>query len=328
MTSPIRWGVLATGRIARDFTTDLTLVPDAEVVAVASRSQEPADRFAAEHDIGRAYASWQQLADDPDVDVVYVATPHNAHFAATKLMLEAGKAVLCEKSFTVTAAAAHELIDIARANNVFVAEAMWMRANPGVRRIAALITDGAIGEIKSLHGEFCIRAPLDPANRLRNPDLAGGAMLDLGVYPVSLAQLLLGTPSSIQATAKLTDQGVDETTGVLLGYPSGAHAALSCSIASSGPVHSTIIGETGYISLPAQFHHPQQFTLQPFDGPAVVEEHAFDGNGLRFQAIEVGRCLREGLTESPLLPHAGTLAVMDTMDEALRQVGVHYPQGA
>ncbi|HEY1488189.1 MAG TPA: Gfo/Idh/MocA family oxidoreductase [Micromonosporaceae bacterium] len=328
MTEPIRWGILATGRIAQDFTADLRLVPDAMAVAVASRTAESAQGFANEYDIPRAHGSWQALADDPDVDVVYVGTPHNAHFAAAKLMLEAGKAVLCEKPFTVTAAATRELLDIARTNRVFLAEAMWMRTNPGVRRVAELVESGAIGAIKSLHAEFCIRAPMDPKHRLRNPDLAGGAMLDLGVYPVTLAQLLLGTPTSIQATAKLTDLGVDETTGVLLGYDSGAHAALSCSIDSSGPVESTIIGETGHIEVPPQFHHPQRIVIRPYDGEPRTEEHAFEGNGLRFEAIEVGRCLREGLLESPLLPHAGTLAVMETMEEALRQVGVVYPAGA
>jgi predicted dehydrogenase len=324
--APIRWGILATGRIATNFTTDLSLVPDADVVAVASRSADPAERFAAEHGIPRAYANWKALADDPDVDAVYVATPHNAHFEATRLMLEAGKAVLCEKPFTVTAAATRTLIGLARERGVFLAEAMWMRANPAIRRAAALVADGAIGEVKAIHAEFCIRAPLDNAHRLRNPDLAGGAVLDLGVYPITLAQLILGSPTSIQATAKLTDLGVDETTGVLLGYASGAHAALSCSIASSGPVNSTIIGETGHIELPPQFHHPQTLTLRPSGSDPVVEDHAFEGNGLRFEAIEVGRCLREGLTESPLLPLDGTQAVMDVMEEVLRIVGVDYPE--
>jgi predicted dehydrogenase len=326
MNVPIRWGILATGRIAANFTEDLKLVPDAEAVAVASRSKDPAEAFAATHGIARAHASWQALADDPDVDVVYVGTPHNAHYAATKLMLEAGKAVLCEKPFTVTAAATRRLIEIARANQVFLAEAMWMRANPAVRRIVELIDGGAIGAVKAVHAEFCIRAPLDNGHRLRNPDLGGGALLDLGVYPVSLAQLILGDPTSIQATAKLTDLGVDETTGILLGYASGAHAALSASIAGSGPVNSLIIGETGHIELPPQFHHPQTLTLRPFEGAPVTEAHPFDGNGLRFQAIEVGQCLREGRTESRLLPLAGTQAVMDVMDRVLKLVGVVYPE--
>jgi predicted dehydrogenase len=325
MTEPIRWGILATGRIAQNFTEDLALVPDARAVAVASRSSEPAKRFAQAYGIDRAHASWQALADDPDVDVVYVGTPHNAHYAATKLLLAAGKPVLCEKPFTITATAARDLVDTARRNRVFLAEAMWMRANPAVRRAVELVGDGAIGDVKAVHAEFCIQAPADPSHRLRNPDLGGGALLDLGVYPVSLAQLILGTPTSIFATAKLTDLGVDETTGLLLGYASGAHAALSCSIAGSGPVNSTIIGETGHIEIPPQFHHPQTLAIRPSSGDAVVERYPFDGNGLRFQAIEVGRCIREGLLESPMLPHAGTLSVMDTMEAALRAIGVVYP---
>jgi predicted dehydrogenase len=325
MAEPIRWGILATGRIARDFTQDLALVDDAVAVAVASRSAEPAQRFAQAHGIARAHASWQALADDPDVDVVYVGTPHNAHYAAAKMMLEAGKAVLCEKPFTMTAAAARDLVETARGNDVFLAEAMWMRANPAVRRAVEWIDAGAIGEVKAVHAEFCVRAPLDPANRLRNPDLGGGALLDLGVYPVSLAQLILGTPTSVTATGKRTDLGVDETVGLLLGYASGAHAALSCSIASSGPVTATIIGESGHIEMPPQFHHPKVITLRPRDGAAQVEEFPYEGNGLRFQAIEVNRCLRAGLRESPILPQAATVAVMETLETALRQVGVVYP---
>jgi predicted dehydrogenase len=325
MNAPIRWGILATGRIAANFTTDLKLVPDAEVVAVASRSAAPAAEFAATYGIPRAHANWQALADDPDVDVVYIGTPHNAHFAATKMMLEAGKAVLCEKPFTVTAAATRALINIARANGVFLAEAMWMRANPAIRRARELVAAGAIGEVKAVHAEFCIRAPLDDSHRLRNPDLGGGAVLDLGVYPISFAHMFLGQPASIQATAKLTDLGVDETTGILLGYESGAHAALSCSIASSGPVNSTIIGTDGHIELPPQFHHPRTLTLRPFGADPVVEEHAFAGNGLRFEAAEVGRCLRDGLTESPLLPLGETQQIMDVMETVLNLVGVKYP---
>jgi predicted dehydrogenase len=326
MTEPIRWGILATGRIAANFTEDLALVPDARAVAVASRSAESAERFGAAYGIERRHASWQAMAADPDIDVVYVGTPHNAHYAATKMMLEAGKAVLCEKPFTITTAATVDLIDTARRHGVFVAEAMWMRTNPAIRRTVELIEAGAIGQVKAIHAEFCIRAPLDPSHRLRNPDLGGGALLDLGVYPVSLADIVLGVPTSVQAIARLTDLGVDETTGLLLGYASGAHAALSCSIAGSGPVNSTIIGETGHIDLPPQFHHPQTLTIRPHNGESVTEQHAFEGSGLRFEAIEVGRCLREGLLESPLLPHAGTISVTETIEEALRQIGVIYPR--
>jgi predicted dehydrogenase len=335
MVNMTRWGILATGGIAAKFTSDLALVPDAEVVAVASRTEGPADRFAAEHGIGRAHASWQALAEDPDVDVVYVATPHIAHHAAAKAMLRAGKPVLCEKPFTVTGAQARDLVDTARAAGVFLAEAMWMRTNPAVRRAAALVASGDIGEVRSIHAEFGVKAPVDPGHRLRDPRLGGGALLDLGVYPVTLAQLILGTPARVQSTARLTGEGVDETTGILLDYPSGAHAAISCSIATFGPVSATITGDRGFIELPYPFYRTKQLIIYR-DRPGtdrdardnrdpVVEDHPYDGNGLRFQAIEVGRCLAEGLVESPMFPHADTVAVMATMDRVREQIGVVYP---
>jgi predicted dehydrogenase len=325
MSEPIRWGILATGRIASDFTQDLALIPDAKAVAVASRSAEPAQRFADEHGLDRAHASWQALAEDPDVDVVYVGTPHNAHYAATKMMLEAGKPVLCEKPFTVSAAAARDLFEIADRNGVFLAEAMWMRVNPTLLRAVELVDQGAIGAIRLIQADFGIRAPEDDGHRLRNPELAGGALLDLGVYPVSFADVFLGTPSHIHAQATLTNLGVDETTGMLFGYGSGSQAALMCSIAASSPIVGTIIGETGYITLDSSFYKSQRLTLRPHGGEPVVEDHPYDGNGLRFQAIEVGSCLRDGKTASDLLTPAGTMSVMETMDRVRELIGVTYP---
>jgi predicted dehydrogenase len=188
-----------------------------------------------------------------------------------------------------------------------------------------LIRSGAIGEIKSVHADFGIWAPLDNSHRLRNPALGGGALLDLGVYPVSLAQLVLGTPTRVQSTAKLTDLGVDETTGILLSYETGAHAALSCSIVTGGPVTAAIVGTAGHIVLSNPFYRTNQLVLHPKDGEPRVEDHPYDGNGLRFQAIEVGRSLGEGLLESPMFPLADTLAVMETLDAVRSQVGVVYP---
>ena len=325
MTEPIRWGILATGRIASDFTEDLALIPDAKAVAVASRSAGPAERFAADHGIERAHASWQALAEDPDVDVVYVGTPHNAHYAATKMMLEAGKAVLCEKPFTVSAAAAQDLFDTAKRNNVFLAEAMWQRVNPAILRATELVADGTIGAIRTVQADFGIRAPMDDGHRLRNPDLAGGALLDLGVYPVSFADIFLGPPDRVQASAKLTDLGVDETTSMLLSYESGAQATLMCSISASSPITGVLVGEIGHIEFASSFYKSKQLTIRPHGGEPIVEELPYDGNGLRFQAIEVGICLRDGRIESDLLTQGGTMSVMETMDKVRALTGVRYP---
>jgi len=321
---PIRWGILATGGIASRFTEDLALLPDAQVVAVASRTAPAAQEFAGRYDIPNAYGTWRALAEDPKVDVIYVATPHNAHHAATKLCLEAGKAVLCEKPFTLDLATSTELVSIARERGLFLMEAMWMRTNPAIRRILELIADGAIGEVTHVQADFGIAGPFPPAHRMRNPELGGGALLDLGVYPVTFAHLFLGAPEAVTAWASLTEEGVDQNTGIVLGYPSGAVSTLHCGFAGGGPIRATIIGTTGRIDVPTLFFRPDRFTLVRND---VAEEIAMPlrGNGMGYEAEEVMRCLRAGLTESPLIPLDDTLAIMRTLDNIREQIGVTYP---
>jgi predicted dehydrogenase len=325
MSKPVRWGILATGGIATEFVTDLRLAPDAEVLAVGSRSAEAADRFAATHGIPRAYPTWAALAADPDVEIVYVAGPHVAHYAAAKAILSAGKAVLCEKPITINAAEAEDLVATAKANDVFLAEAMWMWTNPAVRRCAQLASDGAIGDVTGLAADFSFPSGAGPEHRLANPALGGGALLDLGVYVLALAQLLSGAPETVAATARLSDQGVDETTGILLGYPGGRHALLSVSYTTFGTITATVTGTAGRLVLPHRFFRARAVEIHPADGPVESIELPAEGSGLRFPAIEAGRCLRAGLTESPLLPHADTLAVMRTMDRIRAQIGVVYP---
>ena len=323
---PVRWGVLATGGIAHSFVEDLAAVPGAQAFAVASRREESARAFAERHGIGRAYGSWQELAADPEVDVVYVATPHSAHFAATKLLLEAGKAVLCEKPFTLNAGEAAELVALARKREVFLMEAMWTYLDPAVRRITELIADGAIGEVRSVQAEFGFVGPTDPDHRLWDPATGGGALLDLGVYPVAFAHLLLGEPETVQAHARLTDRGVDAHTGILLGHRSGATALLSCSLDVQCGQRASIQGDLGRIELDRDFFHPAGFTLHR-DGraPETFHSPAPAGHGYGLEAAEVVHCLRTGATESALVPLDGTLAVMRTLDAVRERIGVRYP---
>jgi predicted dehydrogenase len=321
--TPIRWGILATGGIATRFTEDLARLPDTEVVAVGSRSDEAARVFADKHGIPRAYGSWQTLADDPDVDVVYVATPHNAHHAASKLCLEAGKAVLCEKPLTLDLATAEDLVSTARANNVFLMEAMWTRTNPAIRQIAALVDDGEIGEVTAVEADFGIAGPFPPSHRLRARELGGGALLDLGVYPVTLAHLFLGVPGSILAWASLYPEGTDQNTGLVLGYASGAVATLHCGSLGDSAQRAAITGTTGRVELPRQFWRPEAYTVVHGDD-ARRTEVPLRGNGMVYEAEEVMRCLRAGLLESPLIPHSATLDVMKTLDRARAQLGVSY----
>ena len=329
MAEKVRWGVLATGGIAAAFTADLIDMPDAEVVAVASRTEPSAKAFAERFGIPRAYGEWSALAADENVDVVYVATPHSAHRAAAGLCLEAGRAVLCEKAFTLNAREAGELVQLARSRGQFLMEAMWMYCNPLVRRMKALVDDGAIGDVRTIQADFGLAGPFPPSHRLRDPAQGGGALLDLGVYPVSFAQLLLGEPSDVVSRAVLSDEGVDLQTGALLSWESGALASVHCSVHGGTPVAASVTGSKGRIDIPDGFfypdhfvvhrdgHDPEEFQAEPSAGPR---------NSLKHEAAEVMRALRAGETESPLVPLDGSLAVMRTLDAIRNQIGVHYPQ--
>lgn len=324
----VRWGILATGGIAAAFTADLVDLPDAEVVAVASRTEESAKAFAERFGIERAYGEWGALAEDADIDVVYVATPHSAHRAAAGLCLEAGRNVLCEKAFTLNAREAEELIGLARERGSFLMEAMWMYCNPVIRQLKALIDDGAIGEVRSVQADFGLAGPFPPSHRLRDPAQGGGALLDLGVYPVSFAQLVLGEPSDVVARATLSEEGVDLQTGALLSWDSGALASVHCSIIGGTATSASVTGSLGRIDIPHGFFFPDHFVLHR-DGRDPEEFKADPAAGargsLKHEAREVMRALRAGETESPLVPLDGTLAVMRTLDAIRDRVGVRYP---
>ncbi|MBQ1072284.1 Gfo/Idh/MocA family oxidoreductase [Micromonospora sp. C31] len=319
-----RWGILATGHIAARFAEDLRLVPGAELAAVGSRSAESAQRFAARHGVPRAYASWAELAADDELDVVYVATPHAAHHEAAMTCLAAGRAVLLEKPFTLDLATSVELVDTARAAGVFLMEAMWMRTNPLVRRLCELIADGAIGTVTGVRADFGVAGPFPPEHRMRARTLGGGALLDLGVYPISLAHLLLGVPDQVRSWARLSPEGVDENTGIILGYDSGAVATLSCGMVGATALVASITGTTGRIDLPEPFFRPGSATLHRADAEPETITDELVGGGYQYEAVEVQRCLAEGLRESPLVPHAATLEVMALLDGIRAQIGVDY----
>ncbi|WP_020139972.1 Gfo/Idh/MocA family protein [Streptomyces sp. 351MFTsu5.1] len=324
----VRWGILATGGIAAAFTADLVDLPDAEVVAVASRSEASAKVFAERFGIERAYSEWGALAEDADIDVVYVATPHAAHRAAAGLCLSAGRNVLCEKAFTLNVREAEELVGLAKDGGRFLMEAMWMYCNPLIRRLKALVDDGAIGEVRTVQADFGLAGPFPPAHRLRDPAQGGGALLDLGVYPVSFAHLLLGEPSDVVAKAVLSEEGVDLQTGALLSYDGGALASLHCSLTGGTATIASVTGSLGRIDIPDGFFHPDRFVLHR-DGrdPEEFAADPADGprNSLKHEAREVMRALRAGETESPLVPLEGTIAVMRTLDAVRDRIGVRYP---
>ena len=321
----IRWGIIATGNIAGQFARDLALLPDHEVVAVGSRTIERAKAFAAEHRIRRAYDTYAEVAEDPEVDVIYVATPHPDHLPTTSHAIRAGTAVLCEKPFTVNAYEARELVELAREHQVFLMEAMWMRCNPLHLRLRELLAAGVIGTPRALHAELGFVADYDAEGRLFAPELAGGALLDVGVYPVSLAHHLFGVPREVRATAALAPTGVDASVGIVLGYDDDVVATLTASLTGTHRGDATIAGTQGWIELPRSFHDTNQLTVHRTD--EEPETHSVDrlGIGYTYEAAEVARCLRAGLVESPLVSWADSLAVMDVLNTVRRQIGVRYP---
>lgn len=319
-----RWGILATGYIARRFAEDLRLVPGAELVAVGSRTRESAQLFAARHDVPRAYASWAELAADPDVDVIYVATPHAAHHEAAMTCLAADKAVLVEKPCTLDLATTTELIETARRRDLFLMEAMWMRTNPLILRVLELVRDGAIGEVTHVRADFGAAGPFPPEHRMRARTLGGGALLDLGVYPISLALLLLGVPQYVRAWARLSPEGVDENTGLVFGWDSGAVATLSCGMVGATAITAAITGTTGRIDLPEPFYRPGAALLHRAGSAPETIRADLTGGGYQYEAIEVQHCLAAGLIESPLVPHSATLEVMALLDDVKARIGVSY----
>jgi predicted dehydrogenase len=324
--APIRWGLMATGGIAHVFARDLLgHVPDAKLVAVGSRSQASADAFGDEFGIPNRHGSYLALAQDPEVEAIYVSPPHPVHRDAALLAIEAGKAVLLEKPFTMDLPSSTELVDAARSAGVLLVEAMWTRFLPTMVRVREILDAGTLGSIVYLTAEHGQWFPDDAAHRLFAPSLGGGALLDLGIYPVSFAHMVLGEPSRITAVSDPAFTGVDATTSAVLQYPDGAHAVVTTSLAAASDNPAVIYGTEARLELDGWFYTPTSFRVVSRDG-TVLESYQppAGGRGMEHEALEVDRCLREGLTESPMMPLAETLAVMATMDEIRRQIGLDY----
>jgi predicted dehydrogenase len=325
MTSDqVRWGIVSTGGIATRFARAMPNVVGGELVAVASRSKEGASRFAAEFGIGRAHGSYEALAADPEVDAVYIGTPHSRHAADSILFLEAGKHLLCEKPFTLNAAQAHRVLEAAKRNNRFVMEAMWSRFLPAYEVIGRLLREETIGQALLVEADFGFRREIDPTHRLFDLAQGGGALLDLGIYPVQLSTLVFGPPDRIKAEANVGRTGVDEDVAALLHHPGGGLSVLKASLRTPMTCTARITGTAGLIEIPAFMHCPDTITVV---GPAGREliECSWEGEGLRFEIDEVNRCLAAGAVESDRMPGTETLLLQRILDEIRSQIGVVYP---
>ena len=328
----IRWGILGTGRIARDFATGLRDTPDARLAAVGSRSIDSAQAFAADFGDGDAipasYASYEALAQAPDVDIIYIATPHPMHAANALLVLGAGKAVLCEKPFTLNRAEAAEVVALARAKGVFLMEAMWTRFMPALAEVKRIVASGEIGDITQVHADFGFAATHDPEHRVNNLALGGGALLDLGIYPLSIACAILGPVESVQAQAIMGPTGVDLSTGFTMKHRGGTLSICSCSLRARSPGELTVSGTRGSVRMARLFHMAESVTVDLLDGPSRTIATPWLGNGYTHEAIAAGQCLRDGLLEHPAMPLDDTLALMGVLDTIRRQIGLRYPSEA
>ncbi|MEM6804465.1 MAG: Gfo/Idh/MocA family oxidoreductase [Bacteroidota bacterium] len=325
-TKKFNWGILGAGKIAGKFATDLALLPNANLYAVGSRSFEKAKDFANQYQFEKAYGSYEELLDDPQLDVVYIATPNSEHFRHSLLALEKGVAVLCEKPLALNSKEVNLMIEKAKETNTFLMEALWTLFLPHMLKVQELIAERVIGEVQSVRSDFGFLAKFDPQHRLFNPALGGGALLDIGIYPLLLAQSILGVPDRISATAILGETKVDEDINIALTYGNKKIAHLQATLRSITPLDTHIYGTKGYIYLPNRWHKPVPYIRVHDYGSSqdIRYEMPTDVLGYKFEARAVMECLDAGLTENPIASWQFSSDLMKTMDTIRKQVGVGY----
>ena len=349
----INWGILGTGSIAQQFATGLSFLPDAKLLAIGSRNSATATAFSQQFKVPRCYASYEKLVQDKDIDIVYIATPNTMHKDNCILCLEAGKAVLCEKPFTLNALEAEEVIKLARNKQLFCMEAMWTRFIPLIAKVRDMLGEGVIGEVKMLTADFGQQIEFEANKRHFNPNLGGGALLDLGVYPISLAFYLLGPPATIVSQAILNE--VDEQSSIIFSYANGQFATLSSSFSTNSPGEVIIMGTQGQLRIHAPIYRPSQISISKFATPSssstglkqalknielVRKSYNFftrlvakskkivipyQGNGYNYEAAEAMHCLKNAAKESQIMPLDETKAIMETMDTIRSQWHFQYP---
>jgi predicted dehydrogenase len=324
MVEAVRWGIIGTGKISRAFAQALKDTPGAVLAGVASRGIDGARAFAQEFGAAAAYGSYQELVDAPDVDLVYIGTPHSLHAQNALMALHAGKGVVCEKPFTMNLREAEQVVALARAKKLFLMEAMWTRFMPALAAVKDIIASGEIGPVHQVVADFGFKADFGPEHRIFNPALGGGALLDLGIYPLSIAAALLGPVESVRAQAEMGATGVDVQTGFTLKHRGGGLSACSCSLLARTPCELTVSGADGHVRMNTRFHHAKSLTVMLADGSSRTVPTPYIGNGYAHEAIEAQRCFSAGLIESPVMTHDETLALMAVMDEMRRQIGLAY----
>ncbi len=322
--SNFSWGILGPGGIARAFAKDLTLLEGHTIGAVGSRSIDNAHSFAKDFG-GTAYGSYEQLVKDPTIDAIYVATPHPAHHDNVILALSAGKPVLCEKPFAVNAGEAQAMVDAAAKNKVALMEAMWARFLPHYSKVREIIASGVLGPILSIHADHGQRLADQNIPRLVEPHLAGGALLDLGIYPISFAHMILGNPASITSSAIMTNKGVDAQTSMIFTYQSGAQSVLTTTMIEQTPCRAVVAGLHGWLEIDRTFYNPASMRVVLNDGTVTQYPNTYTGHGLREQAESFKQLVQTGKVQSEILSWQDTIDIMKTMDAVREQIGLKYP---
>ena len=324
MDKKVKWGILGLGNIAHKFANALSLLPDAQLLAVGSRTMNKSVDFGKEFNVLRTYGSYEDLLSDPDIEIIYVATPHRYHLENVLACLKSGKSVLCEKPFAMNENQASEMIQLARSSKLFLMEAMWTRFLPATIKLNEIIKSGKIGDIRLFKGDFAFRCDRDLEGRLLNPELAGGALFDAGIYPVSFATMLFGgQPEDISAISYFGETGVDEQTAITLRYPGGQMAQLYCGFNTTTFQDGDIVGTEGAIRLPDFFHASK---MNIYIGRELDQtiELSYGENGFIYEAMEAMKCIREGKLESELMPLNETLEITRLMDNIKNQCGIKY----
>jgi predicted dehydrogenase len=322
--SNFSWAILGPGGIATAFAKDLALLDGHSIGAVGSRSLANAENFAAQFG-GKAYGSYEALVHDPAIDAVYVATPHPAHHDNVIMALNAGKPVLCEKPFSVNAVEAQAMVDAASQNKVALMEAMWARFLPHYAKVREIVASGVLGPIHSIHADHGQRLADQGISRLVEPSLAGGALLDLGVYPISFAHMILGNPTSITSTAVMTDKGVDAQTSMIFSYNHGAQAVLTTTMIEQTPCRAVVAGLNGWLEIDRTFYNPASMRVVMNDGSVIQYPNTYTGHGLREQAETFKQLVQSGKLESEILTWKDTVDIMKSMDTVRQQIGLKYP---
>ena len=318
------WGILGPGGIARAFAQDLNLIQGHTIGAVGSRTLENAQKFSATFG-GTAYGSYEELVTDPTINAIYVATPHPAHHDNVVMALDAGKPVLCEKPFSVNAREAQSMVDAAARNGVALMEAMWARFLPHYGKVREIVESGVLGPILSIHADHGQRLADKGISRLVEPDLAGGALLDLGIYPVSFAHMILGTPSHITSDSVMTEKGVDAQTSMILTYEGGAQAVLTTTMIEQTPCRAVVAGLNGWLEIDRTFYNPAAMRVILNDGSTTEYPNTYKGHGLREQAEVFKQLVLIGKLESEILTWKDTVDIMKTLDAVREQIGLKYP---